>query len=462
MPNPIAAPRHEAAALAGLSLSMLLSSLATSIVPVGLPHLALAFGAPFPQVQWVLIAYLLALTTLVVGAGRLGDVVGRRRLLLAGVAVFTAASALCSAAPTLGWLVAARAAQGAGAAAMLALTMAFVGQAVPRARTGSAMGLLGTASAVGTALGPSLGGLLLAGPGWRALFAAIAPLGLLAWWLLRRHLPADPQAPHAGRQGLDPTGTLLLASTLAAYALAMTLGGGRAGALTIALLLAAAAGAALFVRAEARAASPLVRLSMFRDRLLRKSLVTNALVATVMMATLVVGPFYLSRTLGLGAAGVGLVLSVGPMVAAAAGVPAGRLADRFGAPGMTLAGLAAIGAGAAALSMLPATLGIAGYLVPIVVITAGYALFQAANNTAVMAGVRPDERGVLSGLLGLSRNLGLITGAAVMGAVFERASAAADVATAPAAAVAGGMHMTFGVAGVLMVAAGGAAARCRT
>src|SRR5262249_14909038 len=145
-------------ALAGLSLAMLLSSLSTSIANVALPSLARAFAAPFQDVQWVVLAYLLAVTTVIVSVGCLGDIIGRRRLLLAGLLVFTFASVLCAAAPTLWWLITARAAQGLGAAVMMALTMAFVGETVAKEQTGSAMGLLGTMSAIGTALGPSLGG----------------------------------------------------------------------------------------------------------------------------------------------------------------------------------------------------------------------------------------------------------------------------------------------------------------
>src|SRR3954462_8276647 len=166
--------------LAGLSLSMLLSSLGTSITNVGLPALAQAFTASFQQVQWVVLAYLLAITTLIVSVGRLGDIIGHRRLLLIGIALFTAASTLCGVAPTLWLLIAARAAQGLGAAIMMALAMAFVGETVPKARIGSAMGLLGTMSAIGTALGPSLGGFLIAGFGWQAIFLVNVPLGALA------------------------------------------------------------------------------------------------------------------------------------------------------------------------------------------------------------------------------------------------------------------------------------------
>ncbi|WP_415756704.1 MFS transporter [Pseudomonas sp. LT1P18] len=440
-------------ALASLSLSMLLSSLGTSIANVGLPTLAQVFNASFQHVQWIVLAYLLAITTLIVSVGRLGDITGRRRLLSAGIGVFTLASALCGLAPTLWMLIGARALQGIGAAIMMALTMAFVGETVTKAKTGSAMGLLGTMSAIGTAMGPSLGGLLIGGFGWQAIFLITVPLGLLTLVLAHRYLPADRQKPKTDRAGFDPLGTLLLALTLAAYALAMTLGRGSFGPFNLALLLAAGGGACLFVFTEARVTSPLIRLAMFRDPVLSGSLAMSLLVATVMMATLVVGPFYLAHGLGLDAVLVGLVLSVGPFVAALTGVPAGRIADRFGAQRMTLAGLIAMAIGCLTLSVLPETFGIGGYLLPMVVMTLGYALFQTANNTAVMADVQPDQRGVTSGLLNLSRNLGLITGASVLGAVFALASASVDIATARPEAVASGLRITFAVALVLIAVA---------
>ena len=440
-------------ALASLSLSLLLSSLGISIANVALPTLTQAFAASFQEVQWVILAYLLGITTLIVSVGRLGDITGRRRLFLAGILLFTVASLLCGFASTLRLLIAGRAAQGLGAAVMMALALAFVGDTVPKGQTGRAMGLLGTMSAIGTALGPSLGGLLIAGLGWRAIFFINVPLGILAFFLAQRFLPVDRRGSQRDRAVFDAVGTLLLALTLAAYALAMTLGRGHFGSLNLILLTAAVFGVGLFVLAEARAAAPLIRLTMFYDLALTASLALSALVSTVMMAMLVVGPFYLSRSLGLAAAHVGLVLSVGPLVAALTGVPAGRIADRFGAQRVSIVGLIGIAAGSFILSMLPATLGIPGYIAPIVVITGGYALFQTANNTAVMTDIHADQRGVISGMLNLSRNLGLVTGASAMGAVFALASATTDITTASPAAVASGMHVTFAVAAILAFAA---------
>ncbi|KQV47990.1 MFS transporter [Pelomonas sp. Root1217] len=418
--------------LAGLALCTLLPSLAVSSANVALPTLTAAFGAGFAEVQWVVLAYLLAITTLIVSAGRLGDLTGKRRLLLAGIALFTAASTLCALAPALPLLIAARALQGIGAAAMMALTMAMVGAALPKARTGSAMGLLGTMSAVGTALGPSLGGALIGALGWQAVFVVNLPLGLLAIALAWRYLPADRGQ---GAAGFDLPGTFWLALTLAAYALAMTW--------HLGLMALAAVGLLLFLRTEARAASPLVRLDRLRDPALRAALAMNALVSAVMMATLVVGPFHLSGALGLGAATVGVLMSIGPLLSAGSGIPAGRLVDRFGTRRTSQLGLAAMAVGCALIALLPASLGVIAYVGPLAIVTPGYALFQAANNTGVMAEVPAEQRGVISGLLTLSRNLGLITGASAMGAVFA----------------AGGLVLSFVIATALVAVALGLARR---
>ncbi|RAI35828.1 MFS transporter, partial [Rhodoplanes elegans] len=202
-----------------------------------------------------------------------------------------------------------------------------------------------------------------------------------------------------------------------------------------------------------RAASPLIRPALLADPRLGAALFGNAVVSTVMMATLVVGPFHLARGFGLDPAPIGLVLAVGPLVAATTGVPAGYLVDRMGAARTTFVGLAAVAIGAALLAAVPVRLGIGGYVAAIAVATAGYALFQAANNTAVLAAVTADRRGVVSGMLNLSRNLGLVTGASVMGAVFAAATGASEIASAPPAAVAFGFRVTFLVgAGLAAVA----------
>ena len=437
--------------MASLAITLLLASLGTSIANVGLPTLARTFDTSFQAVQWVVLAYLLAVTALVVSAGRLGDLFGRRRLLLAGIGIFTAASIVCGSVDDLGWLIAARAVQGAGAALMMALSMALVGETVCKERVGSAMGMLGTMSAVGTALGPSLGGVLIDGFGWQAIFLVNAPLGLVALVLAHRFLPRDRAT--SGQVGFDVAGSALLTVALVAYALAMTLGRGDFGAVNLLLLCASLATLGIFVVAQLKSAAPLVQPALFRGRAMRSGFTTSMLATTVAMTTLVIGPFYLSSALGLGAAATGMAMAVGPLVAALVGVPAGKSVDRWGARRLILAGLGAMALGAGVLSMMSTALGVLGYVVPLVVLTAGYATFQAANNTAVLAAAGPAERGVTSGLLNLSRNLGLITGASAMGAVFASAAGVDAFTTASRLDVLSGTHAAFAVATGLLVGA---------
>jgi MFS family permease len=294
---------------------------------------------------------------------------------------------------------------------------------------------------------------LIAGFGWNALFLINLPLGILALVLAHQYLPESHKNTQATRVHFDVKGTLLLVLTLGCYALSMTLGRGSFGQLNMALLLLALVGVGLFVRTELRTEAPLIRMVTFQNPVLSAGFAMSTLVTTVVMATLVVGPFYLSGALGLDPAHVGLVMSSGPIVAALTGAPAGRLVDRLGADRMGMAGLIGMLIGTSTLSLLPASFGIPGYVVPLVVITGSYALFQAANNTAVMTTIQPDQRGVISGMLNLSRNLGLITGASLMGTVFAMGAGSANLLSAPADSVVSGMRVTFAVAAGLIILA---------
>ena len=378
-----------------LSLSMLMASLGTSIANIALPTLAEAFSAPFRSVQWVVIAYLVTLTVSVVLAGRLGDVYGRRRMHLAGISLFALSSLLCGVAPNLWLLVGARALQGVGAAFLMTLAMALMRDTASIERMGRAMGLLGTVSALGTALGPSLGGVLIWATGWKGIFLVQVPLGVLTLVFAFASLPHD-------------AGTTKSRST---------------------------------------------NFRAIRKMGLVPNLFVNLLVAAVMMTTLVVGPFYLGPGLNLSELLVGLVMSVGPLISIGSGVPSGKAVDAWGARRILVTGLIMLAVGAFLLSVLPELFGVVGYILAIAVLTPGYQLFQAANNTTVMADLPKDRRGVVSGLLSLSRNIGLILGASAMGAIFACGVGSSDFGHASLEAITGGMRLTFILAGSLMLVA---------
>ncbi|MDB5613821.1 MAG: transporter [Devosia sp.] len=387
--------KDRAGAGAVLALVMLLGSLGTSIANIALPTLAADFEVPFYQAQWVVISYLAALTLCAVTSGRLGDQYGKKRMLLSGLVIFCAGSFACGISSSLQLLVAARALQGIGAAFTVTLSMALVRQSNSGASVGRALGLLGAMSALGTALGPSLGGLLLSTTGWPGIFLCLVPLGIAAFVLVIRILPDD-----SGRNRGKP--------------------GSRGWSVTTGML---------------------------------QGMACNFLVAGVMMTTLVVGPFYLSVGLGLDSLAMGLAMTVGPALSIVAGVPLGHGVDRWGTRRAVLAGLGAMGIGSIGLAVLPQTLGLLGYLAAIAVLTPGYQLFQAGNAAATMEAAGESRRGTAAGLLGLSRNLGLILGASVMGAVFALGAGTAELAALTPAAVGGGLQLVFALASIMVAVA---------
>ncbi|OCA60063.1 MFS transporter [Aeromonas piscicola] len=446
-PSITPSPWARRAGLLALALATLLPMLAGSMANMALPALGQAFATPFASLQWVLVAYLLGITCLTVVAGRLGDRFGRRRLLLGGMALFALASLLCALAPTIGWLIAARVLQGVGAACMLSLALAMVGQLVPAAQRGRGMGLLGTLSACGTALGPSFGGLLIGGFGWQAPFLLLVPVSLLALGVGMVGLPPERVLPQRERVKLASLSMLVVA--LLCYGLALTSG----GALALGWWAGALLGTALFVRRERRARSPLLPLALLADSRLKGGLLASVLVASVMVLTLLIGPFYLHGVFELDMATVGLMISGGPLLAALTGMPAGWLVDRFGSRRVARLGLMVMMSALLGLATLSATYGPLGYLLPILLLTAGYALFQTANNSAVVGAATEPARGAVAGLLTLSRNLGQLTGAAGLGGLFVTLVGTPNLATAMPADLVFGMQTSFALSGLLIGAA---------
>lgn len=439
--------------LIALSAATLTASLGISVASVLLPTLTQSFSATVSDVQWVVLIYLWSVTITIVTAGRLGDLYGHRRVLACGLIVFTISSVLCATAPGLGLLIAGRALQGVGGAILIALPMSMARDLVPTGRLGSAMGLLVTTSAAGTALGPSLGGALLTWGDWRMTFWLLAAFATVTLILSVTSIPRNTARMVASPKELDLPGTFVLLIALAFYALATSGGAAGISIPTAALFAVAVMAIVLFVIVETRVASPLVPMKLLRERKTCVGFLMNLLVGTVMMSTLVVSPFFLAFSLGLNEALVGLVLGAGPAIAALSGIPAGRLTDRIGANQVVVIGLLQAMIGLLCLAFLPQYFGVGGYLVALVVLTPAFQLFLAANNTIVLMDSDKNQRGRLSGLLGLSRNLGLMTGASAMPTLFVTFLGTGDPAQARAEDIAHAFFLTFIAATGLVVGA---------
>lgn len=434
-----------------LTSSVLLSSLGISLATIALPTLADEFGASLAHVQWVVLAYLLAVTTFIVTVGRLGDQFGFRPVFLVGLMVFVIGSGLCALSPTLNGLIAARAFQGLGGAILLAMPVALVRELVAKERTGFAIGLLGSMSAIGTALGPSLGGLLIQYLGWRWPFLLLAVVGLGLVILAAKIIPAKSQRQTQPTAQIDWIGMILLAFALVCLSLATSEGGRDFSLRQGVLIVMGLVGVWAFVLVERHVKDPLIRPGFFRSRTIVTALVGNFVVSMVMMSTLVLGPFYLTHVLGLSAAVVGQVMAIGPAMSALSGLPAGRLTDRWGSIRATKWGLAQLIVGLLGLVFLPDSYGLTGYIVALLLLTPGFQLFLAANTTHLMTIVTEDQKGVTSGLLGLSRNLGFISGTCVLGLCFSYWVGESPISSASPDKIRMAFSTTFAVATALVV-----------
>ncbi|MCZ7541107.1 MAG: MFS transporter [Anaerolineae bacterium] len=444
--------------LLSVAMGTFLSTIDSSIVNVALPTLEDKLNTRFATVQWVVVAYLLVVTSLILGVARLGDMIGKKRIYLTGMAVFTVASLLCGLAPSVGFLIAFRVVQGLGAVMMQALGMAIVTEAFPRTERGRALGIMGTVVSLGISIGPTVGGLLIGTVGWRAIFLVNLPVGIVGFALVQRHVP-DWRPP--GGQRFDALGAALLLIALLALALGLTFGPeqGWGSAPILALLISAALGFAVFLAVEKHLAQPMVDLRLFRDPLFSISLLTGFLVFMV-IAGMFVLPFYLEWVKGYDPGRVGLFLTVMPVALGLSAPIAGSLSDRYGSRGISLVGLVIVVGACLGIATLQENTSAMGYILRLLPLGLGVGIFQSPNNSAIM-GAAPRERlGVASGLLSLSRAFGQVTGLPLIGAVFASRVYAVtsldhgvDASDAPAWAIVEGVQAAF-LAGAALVMIG--------
>jgi EmrB/QacA subfamily drug resistance transporter len=398
-------------AVASVSIGAFMGQLDASIVSLAYPTIRHDFHAGIDAVQWVGLSYLLTLGALLVPVGQLADNAGRKLLYVWGFALFAVASVLCAAAPSLLALDGFRALQGVGAAMLQANSVAIIALAVPASRLGKALGFQGTAQALGLALGPPLGGFLIAAAGWRLIFLLNAPIGLLG--ITAALLFISPSGQQQPRHRLDILGVTLLAPALAALLIALSLGERLRWTSTtiLALLTLAATATTCFVRHEHRSDNPLVDPRLFAHGRFRIALTTGTLAYVVLYGFLFITPFYLEADRHLKPATAGLLLLALSAALAAVTPIAGHLTDRYGAKRPTLAGITLATAAAATLVATSRhTTSLLALGAELALLGAGLGLFIPANNTQVMQSAPAAQTGSASGILNTARTLGIALG----------------------------------------------------
>jgi EmrB/QacA subfamily drug resistance transporter len=436
-------------AVATVCIGAFMGQLDASIVTLALPTLHQDFHASLGATEWVALSYLLVLAATVTAIGRIADMAGRKLLYVGGFGIFTLGSALCAAAPSLGWLIAARVLQALGAAMLQANSVAIIVHALPPDRLGRGIGIQGAAQAVGLAVGPAAGGALIALGGWRLVFLLTVPAGLLGMALGWFLLPRSRDLEGGGR--FDLWGAALFVPAVAALMVALS-HGDRLGLRAVGALVGAAALClAAFARHERRTEAPLVDLRLLRRPTFAAGIGSGLLSYAVMFGVLFLVPFYLELHRHISPALAGLQLSALPLALGLVAPWAGRLADELGARPVTVGGMLLAGAGLALLagdhsgSALPVDLALVG---------AGLGAFTPANNAAIMGAAPRSQAGVAGGILNMTRSLGTAIGVAATGLVYTVAGGVSlGTRSRPAGSVTHAFVVTLGLLLLLAIAA---------
>lgn len=424
-PEKIQLPDHDYSkkwwSMLAVGMSVFMGTLDMSIVNVSLPTLVKQLHTDFPTIQWVILGYVLVVTSLMLGVARLGDMYSKKTLFIWGIIVFTIGSLLCGTSPGVSWLIAFRVIQGFGAVIMQALGAAIIVEIFPPYERGRAMGLIGTTVSIGIATGPALGGLIIGLIGWRWIFLINVPVGVITLSATINLVPSF--SPRERNQRFDLIGALIMLVTLLCFALGMTLGQqeGFKNQMVLGLLFVAGAGVMIFLLTEKRVAQPMVELGLFRDMLFSLSLFMGFLSFITLGGTFLL-PFFLELVKGYTPQKVGFLMMVTPVLMGIISPLSGSLSDRFGTRGISLIGLLMIFGGCLSISTLRADVTIMGYLLRVAPIGLGMGFFQSPNNSAIMGAVPPQRLGVASGLMALSRNLGQTAGIPLMGSIFIAAA----------------------------------------
>lgn len=404
--------------LAAVGVGTFMSALDGSVVSVAIPLMSKALHANVATIEWVVVIYLLVVSGTLLMFGRLGDLRGYKNTYILGFAVFVLGSALCGLAPSERVLIATRGFQALGAAMIFACSPAILISAFPPHRRGQVLGLQGTFTYLGLTVGPVLGGVLVKHFGWPSIFFINVPIGLLAILLSLVFIKRDSGIGSAERFDIPGAATFLIGLVALTLALDQGSAWGWASLPTIALLAVAAAFLVIFVLLESRVRNPMLDLSLFLSRTFTASTTTALLNYIAIYTVVFLMPFYLQNGLGLAVDQAGLMLAVLSLVMAATAPLSGWLSDRIGTRRLAVTGMLLLAAGATLLGLLGPTASRVSVALALAVTGLGTGVFVSPNTSALLGSAPLHRRGIASGILAEARNVGMVLGVGLAGAVF--------------------------------------------
>ena len=399
-------------------LGATMSALDVSIVNVAMPTLKNSFKVSMAVIEWVAIAYTLALTVFLPLFGKLADMYGRSRLYNTGFLVFSAGSLLCGLSTSAGYMIVSRIIQAIGAGLLQANSVALITQAFQPCERGRAIGIQGAVQAVSMSVGPFVGGLLIATVGWRAIFLINIPIGILGTAAALFILPPDQLMKE--KQKIDYVGAGLFASGLALLMLAFNevVRLGWASHIIIFYSLSGIALLSLFVITELKVENPLINLKLFSHPTFLLGNLTGMMSYAVLFAVLFLMPFYFEKVLGFSTALTGSLLTPIPLAMTVVAPLSGYISDKRGPRIVTTLGMLMSALACFSLVFVGQSVRIPLLVVELIFLGVGMGLFTPPNNSAVMGSAPKDKLGVAGGILNMMRSLGLIFGVNISGLIF--------------------------------------------
>ncbi len=401
--------RNKWAILIIVIASTFMSALDGSIVNVALPKMARALHVATSNIQLVPISYLIVITGTVLIFGRLGDIYGKTKLFQFGLGVFTLGSLLCGLTVSFPFLVAARVIQAVGAAGMMANSQGIIAEVFPPNERGRALGFSGTAVALGSLVGPGLGGIIVGAGKWEYIFLINVPVGIAAMYAASKLLPKGHKT---ARGKLDSVGAVLIMLTIVPLftALSEGLNIGYSDPFILSGFTISVVSFILFIRLERKSESPLIQLQIFKNRLFSLSVFCGFITFVALFCSNIILPFYLQDVMSYTPQNAGLILMTYPLILMVAAPASGHLSDKIGSEILTFIGLVLTSVGLFFMSTLNEHSSLPAMLIFIAAMSLGMGLFQSPNNALIMSTVTREQLGVAGSINALVRNMGMVCG----------------------------------------------------
>lgn len=393
-------------------MSTFMATLDSSIVNVALPQMARAMDVDTSQIQLVVTSYLIVIVGIILIFGKLGDMLGKTKVFTVGIALFTLGSLLCGITSVFPVLIGARIVQAVGAAATMANNQGIIAQVFPATERGRALGFVGTSVALGSLVGPGLGGIIVGASSWEYIFLINVPVGVVALFLAIKLLPRSDRKV-TGKLDMLGAGLFMLSIVPLFVALGQAQSLGFANPLILAGFSVSIVSFIGFILVEQRRENPLIPLEIFKNKLFSLSIFCAFITFVGIFCNNIIQPFYLQDVMIYKPEQAGFIMMIFPLILTVVSPVSGHLSDKIGSELLTFIGLLLISLGLFLMSTLTEQSTLMTMVVFIVILSVGMGLFQSPNNSLVMSTVARDQLGIAGSINALARNMGMVCGIAL-------------------------------------------------